>query len=320
MRALLIIHPASRTGGALLAQFGVFFVRPRFCRTVAIALDFSTCLQEIADSVRLRQLSLWAGSGISHEPPSALPLANELKFYVLEQICDFGDLRGLYESRLQEGKDIGEKIRSYPLEAFLEGISENHDILRSIAEVFRQGSPNSNHITIARLLQRGLVREVLTTNFDLLIEKALEQTGEHIGVNYEVYFTEDEFSGIDTHPPLPAIFKIHGSAGDEGSMRVTLSQVASQRLSQGRAKVLEHFLASERGIVLVLGYSASDDFDINPVLSAIDPKKTIIFVSHTPGEHEVRELPQHFRNFRGWRMICDTNEVTECLRRVLHDA
>jgi hypothetical protein len=287
---------------------------------VAIALDFSTCLQEIADSVRLGQLSLWAGSGISHEPPSALPLANEMKFYVLEQICDVGDLRGLYESRLQEGKDIGEKVRSYPLEAFLEGISENHDILGSIAEVFRHGSPNSNHITIARLLQKGLVREVLTTNFDLLIERALEQIGWSIGVDFSVYHTEDEFSRIDARPSLPAIFKIHGSASNERSMRVTLSQVASQRLSQVRAKVLEHFVASERGIVLVLGYSASDDFDINPALSTIDPKKSIIFVSHAPGEHDVGELPQHFRKFRGCRMICDTNEVTECLRRVLSDA
>jgi hypothetical protein len=244
-------------------------------------------------------------------------LANELKFNVLEQICDVGDLRGLYENRLQEGKDIGEKIRSYPLEAFLEGISENHDILGSIAEVFRHGSPNDNHITMARLLQKGYVREVLTTNFDLLIEKALGQIDESVGVNFKVYFTEDEFSGIEIHPPLPAVFKIHGSASDEASMRVTLSQVASQSLSQGRAKVLEHFLASERGIVLVLGYSASDDFDINPVLSRINPKKRIFFVRHKPGTHDIAPLQRPFQNFQGVSMMCDTSEVIGNLGRAV---
>ena len=284
-------------------------------KDVSIVLDFATSLVEIDDSVRSGEMSLWVGSGISHEPPSALPLANELKFYVLEQICDIGDLRGLYESRLQEGKDIGEKIRSYPLEAFLEGISENHDILGSIAEAVRRGSPNSNHITIAKLLEKGLVREILTTNFDLLIEKALEQIGWSLGVDFNVYSTEDDFSRIDTHLGLPAIFKIHGSASDVDGMRVTLSQVASRMPSQGRAKVLEHFLVLERGDVLILGYGARDDFDINPVLSTMDPKKRIFFVSHCPGKHEVGGLPEPFGSFRGFRLICDTNEVTECMRR-----
>jgi hypothetical protein len=257
---------------------------------------------------------------MSWDPPSALPLADELKFYVLEQICDVDDLRGLYQSRLQQGKDIGEKIRSYPLEAFLEGISENHDILASIAEAFRRGSPNINHITFARLLEKGLVREIVTTNFDLLIEKALEQIGWSAAADFNVYFTEEEFSKIGMHLGLPALFKIHGSASEEGSMRITLSQVASHMLSQGRANVLEHFLGSEKGDALVLGYSASDDFDINPALSIIDPKKRIIFVSHTPGAHEVGELQQPFRNFRGYRMSCDTSEVIERLRRLLTDA
>jgi hypothetical protein len=131
-------------------------------------------------------------------------------------------------------------------------------------------------------LEKGLVREILTTNFDLLIEKALEQIGWSLGVDFNVYSTEDDFSRIDTHLGLPAIFKIHGSASDVDGMRVTLSQVASRMPSQGRAKVLEHFL---------------------------------VLVSHCPGKHEVGGLPEPFGSFRGFRLICDTNEVTECMRR-----
>jgi hypothetical protein len=284
---------------------------------VTIGLDFSTCLQEIADSARSRQLSLWAGAGVSRDPPSALPLANELKFCILEQVCDVGGLRALYDHSLRSERDIGKNIETYPFEAFVELVCETHDVLDAIAEVFRGGHPNKNHMMFARLMKRGLVGEVLTTNFDLLIERAFEQIGWSNSRDFQVYSTEDEFLMIDPLHRLPAVFKIHGSADQERSMRVTLGQVASQALSPARAAVLEHFLASNEGSILVLGYSAGDDFDINPALARIKPKKRIFFVHHKPGRHHITSLPRPFEKCRGVSIECNTKDVTDHLERAV---
>jgi hypothetical protein len=283
-------------------------------------LDYSYVVEEIIEGFRLRKLSLWVGSGISRDPPAALPLANELKSYVLRQVCDTKDLREVYENRLMDEKDIGTKIRSYPLEAFIERISETHSILDSIAKLFRLGDPNDNHNTIAALVKKGLLRDILTTNFDILLEKALERIGWAVGTDFQVLFNDSEFFEIGDQNPLPTILKIHGSAINVESMRITLSQVAGKALALGKVKALQQFLTAEEGGVLVLGYSASDEFDINPILSTIHSKKKIYFLAHGPGKHEIGELPRPFGNCDGQSLICHTGEVIQHIRRAFLNA
>lgn len=280
-------------------------------------MSFSECLELIAQSAGSRRLSIWAGSGISLRAPASLPLANELKFYIVRKICEDPVLSKLYENRLAEGKDLGKKIEQYPFEAFIELISRHNSILESIAGVFRGGSPNKNHLLIANLMQKRLVREVLTTNFDLLIEKALEGDWAR-GVDFEVYLTEKQFRALGSGPRLPALFKIHGSADDVASMRVTLSLVASRVLSEARAKVLDHFLASDEGDILILGYGGKDDFDINPILGRTRSKKRIFYVQH-PKDENVKKtevgpsLPDAFHNFVGSTLLSHTDEVIDYL-------
>jgi hypothetical protein len=213
--------------------------------------------------------------------------------------------------------DIGKKLEAYPLEAFIERISENYDIVGTIAEVFRCGSPNLNHLIIAKLMTKGCVRQVLTTNLDLLIEAALISLGWTRKHNFAVYCSEEEFSRIASD--LPAVFKIHGSADDEESIRITLSQVSSRMLSQSRAGVLEHFLCSDNGEVLILGYSASDEFDINPALSRLSPKRNIFFVKHEGqlSQPRIEELPTAFHNFEGNTILCRTEQVIDYLQRAV---
>ena len=99
-------------------------------------------------------------------------------------------------------------------------------------------------------------------------------------------------------------------------MRVTLTQVASKTLSECRTEVLTHFFGTNEGNVLVLGYRARDDFDINPVLSRIAPRKRIFYVQHEDqrDRREIRGLPQAFRNFDGWAILCNTGIVIDLLR------
>jgi hypothetical protein len=278
-------------------------------------LEFSDCLREISNSAASKRLAIWVGAGISHDPPSALPLANELKSFLLSEICQGGSLRDFHEQRLLNGKDIGETLRTYPLEAFIESLSKNHDILNMMAEVFRSGSPNKNHFLLARLAIEGRVCEILTTNFDLLIERALEQLGCMKGKDFQVYVTETEFLQHDLQCHI-ALSKIHGSAHDTESMRITLSQVSSQMLAPGRIEALKRFLCKEEGDVLVIGYSASDDFDINPALSAMKPTKRIFLVRHSPGVQSIGPLTSPFDNFSGFTVSCATGQILDHLEKL----
>lgn len=280
------------------------------------AMDFSKCLEQIVESARSKRLSLWVGAGIS---TPTFPLGNELKFYILEKICIEANLSPLFQDHLQEGKDLGTQIEGYPLEAFIERICDCYDIVPALAELFTAGTPNKNHNTIARLIERQYLRNVLTTNFDLLIERALEQIGWLRQVDFEVFSTEKDFHTVDFNQSSPAIFKIHGSADDKDSMRVTLKQVASRRLSDSRARVLGHLLTSEKGDMLVLGYGAKDYFDINPILSSMIPEKRIFYVDHCTKKTEVGKLPDAFRNFEGFSIVCDAERAWSCLREALLD-
>lgn len=280
-------------------------------------MSFSERLKQIAESARSKRLSLWVGAGISRNPPASLPSADDLKFYVLKRICDHPELQDLCNDLLRRDHDIGAKIWNYPFEAFVENISRNDaSIVTAIRNMFQTGSPNRNHMFIARLMKKSIIQEIATTNFDLLIEQALESVGWKREDDFKVYYREDQFLGIPLGASIPTIFKIHGSANDESSMRVTLSQVASKTLSENRTRVLVHFLGTQGGDVLILGYSARDQFDINPALSRIAPKKRILYVQHEPeGEREVGPLPQAFQNFDGWAIRCNTDIVIDYLWR-----
>lgn len=281
-------------------------------------MEFSDCLEQIVRSARSGQLSFWIGAGFSWEAPASRPLANELKFHILHGICSDPTLHEFYRKRLQES-DIGNKIGSYPLEAFIQIIEENHSIANSIARVFCGGSPGRNHLLVAQMIKQRIVSEVLTTNFDLLIERALKSLDWNMGTDYRVYSTERSFRSLNSDPVLPSIFKIHGTADDVESMRITLSQVASSSLSENRARVLEHFLTSRNGDVLIVGYSAKDDFDINPALSRIRGKKRILYVSHRPGKQEIGELPPAFHDFSGYSISCETGVLVGHLWGALFD-
>jgi len=260
--------------------------------------------------MRLKRMSLWVGAGISW--PS-LPLGSELKFCILEKICAHAELQQYYEDRLQPRRDIGRDIGKLPLEWIVQVISTlDPTILDSIVRVCQRGSPNKNHFLIAKLMKGGFVSQVVTTNLDLLIERVLEgDLGWQRGVDFNLLSNESQFERVDPTSSRPTLFKIHGSVDDASSVRITLDNVASRILSESRARVLERFLAS--GDVLVLGYGARDDFDINPILSKIQLRRRIFYVNHVRKETTLGRLPKAFSGSRGSSIRCNTEKVVDYL-------
>ena len=255
----------------------------------------------LLDIFGFKDFTIFCGAGISKN--SGLPLANELLQYIIEKLPF-------------DKKDIEEIVASnFPFEAFMESLSENTDISK-ILDIFKEGEPNTAHILIARLAKNGYLKTIFTTNFDLLIEKALEKEGLKKNNDFEVYCNEEQFSRIDfecTEGKIIRILKIHGSIDDKNSIRTTMKAVASKTLSDKRMKVIEYLLSTGRHKkVLILGYSCSDVFDITPQIQSIEKnQKEIIFVEHSKEGTEIedvriKELP--FKTFPGKRIKCNTDD------------
>ena len=153
--------------------------------------------------------------------------------------------------------------------AFVQTLTDESSV-DDILEIFSKGEPNTNHILIAELVKLGLIRTVLTTNFDTLIEKALENIGLKKGINYNVFSTEKEFENINWSSDLIKIIKIHGCISNKKEMAITLSLVAKRTINQHKNKAISSFFSNAiNPNVLVLGYSCSDLFDISPIIESI---------------------------------------------------
>jgi len=264
-------------------------------------------IPEITKSIKEKELALFCGAGISKN--SGLPLANELKQYILGKLPI-------------AKRDVDEIMNSsLPFEAFMETISENTDISK-ILEVFQSGEPNTNHILVARLAKNGYLKTVLTTNFDLLIEKALKKEGLKRNKDFEVYYDEEQFSGIDFEDiddKIIRIFKVHGSVEDKESIRTIMFAVASKTLSDKRMSVIRYlFSDGSHKKVLILGYSCSDEFDITPQIESVtENRKEIIFIEHSQREEiediKTKSFKNPFKRFSGIRIRYDTDEFIEKL-------
>jgi len=142
--------------------------------------------------------------------------------------------------------------------------------------MFRLGKPALAHTVLAQLCGKHLVRVLITTNFDLLLERALAEAR----VDYQRIVADADYSRFSADAKC-SLVKLHGSADDARSVAITLDRIAHRQLEQSRTELL-HFLTSVRSNVLCfLGYSFSDSFDIvpafksSPLLSA-----PAILVSH----------------------------------------
>lgn len=107
------------------------------------------------------------------------------------------------------------------------------------------------HTGIAELARRGIIRAIITTNFDHYIEKALEEKG----LEPQVISTDEDLKNSEPliHCKSIRIYKPHGDLG-RGALKNT--PIDLEKLSPLMEKELIRVL-SEHGVI-VLGYSGND--------------------------------------------------------------
>ena len=228
-------------------------------------------------------LTFLVGAGCSVDPPSCLPSGRAMMNTIIEYTCA--------ESEIESIK----ALKELRFEQLIEIIRDRLDPELKVIDFYGLcDRPNLQHFFLAERMKQG--QFVLTTNFDFLIEYALQQSGitkEQI----KVVITKEDFENFSNPQELysnglKALYKIHGSIKNIINGQVTRDSLIATIQAFGTNKEgenifqLEQFkqplftnITNKRSLV-VMGYSGSDDFDIVPTLKVLNNLKSIIWINY----------------------------------------
>jgi tetratricopeptide (TPR) repeat protein len=195
-----------------------------------------------------------------------------------------------------------------PFESFINiFVDYPRGFLDKFIEIHKVGEPNANHFLISRLIKEGYVSEVLTTNFDTFLEDALRTDG----AKASIFWDEKQFIEFEKGKDISTfIGKIHGSVDNPSSMRFTFNTISQKTLLQSRFEFFSHFFDRVDRDIVFLGYSCSDEFDINIFIKKIQTSANIIYVRHTNDEDFViKPLSYPFERYNGYTVVSNTNEI-----------
>lgn len=259
----------------------------------------------ILEEMDLKDVGLFCGAGISYN--SGLPLANDL-------------IRKILESFNMNTENINKIINSnLPFEAIIQSLHDE-DSINELLEIFKLGTPSTNHYFVAYLLEKKIIRNVITTNFDRLIEQALEELNLIQDVDFFVYSSEDNFNNINWNDNTIKIVKIHGCVSDIRNMEITMERVASMKNYNVKQSVIETFFSDKiHKKVFLMGYSCSDTFDISPQIeNNINLKSEVVLLEHIFDKEtyniesiELKENGNPFKEYSGKRVYVNIDELVK---------
>ena len=256
-------------------------------------------LQSLAFSVQANPgvYALLLGSGVSRsaEIPTGWDIVMDLlgKLAVLTGDADDRDLAQWYEEKYGEPPDY-----SKLLDALVKTPSERQQLLRPYFEPDEQQleeelkQPTEAHRAIARLVAQGFVKVIVTTNFDRLLERALEDEV----VAPTVLSTLEEVKGARplVHPGC-RIFKVHGDYQDP-SIRNTESELEDYppEFNEFLDRIFDEY-----GLI-VCGWSAEWDIALRKALSRAESRR---FSTYWATRDELSDPAQRLVNQRGAQVI-----------------
>lgn len=209
------------------------------------------------------------GAGISLDAPTLLPTVNKFIYEVLEG-C--GAKQEIIDKVFLKSKET-----SYRFESLVDEIRKKCDEDLSLANLFNSATYNKTHFMLATMLQRGA--SIITTNFDNCIENACSQNNMEVNERRVVYKGED----LNNCERIlqGALIKIHGSHPLEGEsdseLVITIKALAKTERAFALLPNWRQYLLDliKDKIVVVMGYSCSDDFDLVPLLEQSKPSKIV---------------------------------------------
>lgn len=269
-------------------------------------------IDHLISNLEKSNTAIFCGAGISYN--SGLPLATGL----LKKILEVLDIKDNDASIILDS--------NMPFEFFIETI-RNEVNVDELLQIFAKAKPNTNHELIAELISLGLIKTVLTTNFDFLIEEALSKIGLQNGIHFKVFASEEEFGEINWNDHKIKIIKIHGCVSNISEMAITLSAVASKTTCKNKNNIIEKFFSKNvNPSVIIVGYSCSDLFDISPQLELVNNNSEVFIIEHinntsgyTVEDIAIKEHKNPFKSFPGKRININTDFLVKLIwEKLLH--
>lgn len=216
-------------------------------------------LPESLANVRKTGFGALCGAGISMAPPTSLPSWWDFNRGVLRGLADrlVRDSSSTWvEGRFEELISRREHLRAFTPDFMAQLMEEEvgADYFR-VLSVLDSEAWNDNHAALAALAHAGILRAIITTNFDRLLERALDS----LSVDYEVFATPESFERLTDVIARKdhglVLIKAHGTVEEPSSMVDTLAQRVI-----GRPKALEDAISALLRLFpcLVVGFSGAD--------------------------------------------------------------
>ena len=188
----------------------------------------------LTEAVEEDRLVVFAGAGVSMQPPDPLP--------------DFTELVENITRVVHPGEPAPQRIGNERYESYLGRMGEAGQLKEACAQIMSAGAPSDLHANILRLFEGGVLR-LVTTNYDLRFERAAEALGMPVR----------SFSS----PALPlgnvfdGIVHLHGDVTHPDELILVDADYGSAYVSDGW---VTRFLVKmfSRYMVLFVGYSLSD--------------------------------------------------------------
>ena len=256
-------------------------------------------LKDIAARLSSKRIVIFAGAGISMGPPSSLPNWFALNEWILKALYDrVGQAFGIEEDYSKILLDYRNSSQYYPPDyqaQFLEECAGNR-YFEALTALDIEDT-NRCHTAITKLAKSGRLAAIVTTNFDRLIEHALDI----VDVPYAVASDTTGFASLDEayqqkDPETLPVVKIHGSTDNLDSLVDTRKQ-----RRRGRAEALNRVLAHllQRFPFLYAGFSGADFVHDKRYLgiwdaAEVSPGFCYLYQPGNPPKKEVSELKEHY--------------------------
>ncbi|MBN1216782.1 MAG: tetratricopeptide repeat protein [Candidatus Lokiarchaeota archaeon] len=230
------------------------------------------------------KITFLVGAGCSVDPPSCLPAGREMIEEIVNFICAPSEIQNIL------------KLKDLRFEQLVEIMRKTIDKDLKIIDFYGEcKSSNLQHIFLADMIKKG--HFVLTTNFDSLIENALQQLGVPNDEILPVITKTDFKKYIDPNDLYQkgkkTIYKIHGSPKNiiNPEKNTKKSLIATIQAFGKNKEGLNLFQlypfqknlfinATERRSLVIIGYSGMDDFDIIPTLLVLKNIKNLIWINY----------------------------------------
>jgi hypothetical protein len=246
-------------------------------------INFRNATSLVIPHMEPSQVVVLAGAGVSIEEPSGIPAACGLLDALLKWVAPDGNLRAGLARRMTPGSHFN-PYHFLRFEGFIQAVAElDPNVFYYLESTQSYGGPNRNHCLLARMALGGAT--VLTTNFDTRIEQAA-------GVSFLPTFVLSSRRRVPG--PGERLIKVHGSfpwkRGRNVTPRASLTQIGKLGLGFERFTAFRDWFGAVTAgkTLVVVGYSASDSFDVVPLLEGYSRAATVVWFSYQHARRGLR--------------------------------